>query len=95
LYFSNPDLWWPAQFQLPRLGQGAFKASLEGLWKAVTGGAALIKTQFGKPSRSTFAYAENRLIEHKNIASNSPGLLERIYMVGDNPRNSTEAIFSG
>ncbi|EDN08829.1 aspartyl-tRNA synthetase [Histoplasma mississippiense (nom. inval.)] len=29
LYFSNPDLLWAAQYHQPRLGQGAFKASLE------------------------------------------------------------------
>ncbi|KAK3078385.1 hypothetical protein LTS18_007632, partial [Coniosporium uncinatum] len=34
LYYSNPDLWWAAKYHLPRLGQGGFRESFEGLWAA-------------------------------------------------------------
>ncbi|KAI9662171.1 MAG: hypothetical protein M1831_002867 [Alyxoria varia] len=38
LFFSNPDLWFASTWHLPRLGQGGFRAALEGLWRGVTGG---------------------------------------------------------
>lgn len=69
LYFSNPDLWWAAQYHLPRLGQGGFREALEGIWRAVTGGkeagVELHKTIIGKPYRSTFEFAEKKLNQHR------------------------------
>lgn len=65
LYFSNPDLLWAAEYHLPRLGQGAFKEALGGVWAAVTGGASngveLKATMFGKPHQGTYEFAEKRL----------------------------------
>jgi hypothetical protein len=91
LYFSNPDLWWAAKFHLPRLGQGAFRESIEGLWTAVTGGkmmgVTLNKTLIGKPYYMTYEFAERKLIKHRKeiIGSSDSGTLKRVYMVGDNP----------
>jgi hypothetical protein len=93
LYFSNPDLWWAAKYHLPRLGQGGFREALEGLWRAVTGGKGnveLNKEVIGKPYYSTYAFAEKRLILHRNaIFKGRDGVenvpLKRVYMVGDNP----------
>lgn len=31
LFFSNPDLFWATSYHMPRLGQGGFQASLEGV----------------------------------------------------------------
>ncbi|EXJ83815.1 hypothetical protein A1O1_07442 [Capronia coronata CBS 617.96] len=36
LYFSNSDLLWAADYHLSRLGQGGFRAALEGVWRALT-----------------------------------------------------------
>lgn len=89
LYFSNPDLWWAAKFHLPRLGQGAFRASLEGMWAAVTGGErAGVKLQaklMGKPMSSIYHFAEKRLIRHRNDMFPDASTLKRVFMVGDNP----------
>jgi hypothetical protein len=89
LYFSNPDLWWAAKFHLPRLGQGAFRESLEGLWTAATGGeekgVKLHKELLGKPFRSTYEFAEKRLVQHRDKLYHDPDPLQRVYMVGDNP----------
>jgi HAD-hyrolase-like len=91
LYFSNPDLWWAAKFHLPRLGQGAFRESLEGLWSAVTGGekkgVTLKKTLIGKPYYMTYEFAEKKLVQHRKelFGSGQTGPLKRVYMVGDNP----------
>jgi HAD superfamily hydrolase (TIGR01456 family) len=91
LYFSNPDVWWPARYKLPRLGQGAFREMLEGIWAATTGGKSngveLQKIHIGKPHQLTYTYAEKKLLQFQK--SSNPGLeakpLRRVYMVGDNP----------
>jgi ribonucleotide monophosphatase NagD (HAD superfamily) len=91
LYFSNPDLWWAAKFHLPRLGQGAFRESLEGLWTAVTGGekkgVTLEKTLIGKPYYTTYEFAERKLLKHRKdlLGASQIEPLRRVYMVGDNP----------
>jgi len=93
LYFSNPDLFWAAAYHLPRLGQGGFKAALEGVWKAVTNGANLEQRMFGKPFQPTFAFAERRLQSHRQMllgkGKTRIGMqgLKRVYMVGDNPES--------
>lgn len=95
LYFSNPDLWWAAKYHLSRLGQGGFRESLEGLWRAVTGGhgkepAELTKTVIGKPSQLTYEFAEKRLRSHRAdiYAAETLKPLRKVYMVGDNPGES-------
>ena len=95
LYFSNPDLLWAAKYHLPRLGQGGFRAALEGIWAAVTGGekngVELKKTVMGKPHRPTYEFAEKRLIAHRKDLlqghEHELGHLKRVYMVGDNPES--------
>lgn len=93
LYFSNPDLLWAAKYHLPRLGQGGFREALEGIWAAVTGGAAegvqLHKVIMGKPYQPTYEFAEKRLMSHRQYLlgnhHSKMGHLKRVYMVGDNP----------
>jgi hypothetical protein len=91
LYFCNPDLWWAAEFHLPRLGQGAFREALEGIWTAVTGGekngVLLMKEVIGKPFQKTFEFAEKKLIGHHKslVQDREVPPLKKIYMVGDNP----------
>ena len=89
LYFSNQDLLWAAAYHLPRLGQGGFRAALEGVWRAVTGGedkgVELQKRISGKPHTITFAFAEKKLEEHRpkimgGVGSESK--LRSVYMVG-------------
>ena len=94
LYFSNPDLFWAASYHLPRLGQGGFRAALEGVFDAVTGGPAngvqLWKHVYGKPTRRAFAFADKRLREHRAAlqgGGDEAGALGNVYMVGDNPES--------
>ena len=94
LYFTNPDLFWAAAYHLPRLGQGGFRASFEGVWDAVTGGekvgVKLDKKMLGKPFNETFDYAEKMLLKHRRhlLKRGGPaGSLKRVYMVGDNPES--------
>jgi hypothetical protein len=99
LYYSNPDLWWAAKFPLPRLGQGAFREALEGLWTAITGGekigVKLEKTLIGKPYYMTYEFAERKLIQHRiDIFSGSKiQPLRQVYMVGDNPGKISEMVY--
>ena len=93
LYFSNPDMVWPAAYHLPRLGQGAFREALDGVWAAVTGGpnkgVELKKTVIGKPSHTTYEYAERQLIRNriKYFGEQDKLPLKKVYMVGDNPES--------
>ncbi|KAH8601583.1 HAD-like domain-containing protein [Bisporella sp. PMI_857] len=94
LYFSNPDLFWATNYHLPRLGQGGFQASLEGVWNATTGGAELARTTIGKPCQETYDYAEKVLNKHRTQLLGGRGetkhdirKLNRVFMVGDNPES--------
>lgn len=95
LYFSNPDLLWAAHYHLSRLGQGGFRESLEGLWRAVTAHAhqgttpELYKTVIGKPYKETYSFAEKRLLRHRDslFGKRHPTGLKKVYMVGDNPES--------
>ncbi|KAF4548484.1 putative haloacid dehalogenase-like hydrolase 4 [Elsinoe fawcettii] len=98
LYFSNPDLWWANSNPLPRLGQGAFREALEGVWAAITGGPAngvkLHKTVIGKPHQGTYEYAEKQLRANRERLTKQngtlPAALRKVYMVGDNPESDIQ-----
>ena len=92
LYFSNPDLFWATNYHMPRLGQGGFQASMQGVWDATTNGAHLERTVIGKPHHLTYKYAERVLNEHRaellgGINKKKVNKLERVFMVGDNPES--------
>ncbi|CAJ2504300.1 Uu.00g116940.m01.CDS01 [Anthostomella pinea] len=82
LFFSNPDLFWSASYDLPRFGQGAFQGALAGVWAEITGGKASLKsTTIGKPYALTYAYAERVLGAHRAALLKSGG--------GDNTKKET------
>ncbi|KAK7972815.1 HAD-superfamily subfamily IIA hydrolase [Apiospora saccharicola] len=91
LYFSNADLFWAAQYHLPRFGQGSFQAAIAGIWKQITGGIELQRTVIGKPYKETYEYAERVLSNHRaqmlgtKIEKLEP--LRSVYMIGDNPES--------
>lgn len=94
LFFSNPDLFWATNHHMPRLGQGGFQASLEGVWNATTGGAKLERTVIGKPHPATYKYAERVLHKYRTHMLSGNGELKRkiphlkrVFMVGDNPES--------
>ncbi|THV53476.1 hypothetical protein BGAL_0049g00100 [Botrytis galanthina] len=94
LFFSNPDLFWATNHHMPRLGQGGFQASLEGVWNATTGGAKLERTVIGKPHPATYKYAERVLQKYRTHMLGGSGeskrkipQLKRVFMVGDNPES--------
>lgn len=97
IFVSNPDLIWAAQYDQPRLGQGAFAAALHGVWAALTDGASLAPAvhYLGKPHQLTYAFAERRLLAQRAAAFGSADQtgktclpatpLRSVYMIGDNP----------
>lgn len=92
LYFSNPDLLWASAYPLSRLGQGGFHAALQGVWHALTHGATLHSTVIGKPHASTYEFAEDILLEHRQTIWGLSRMaarqgLQRVYMIGDNPES--------
>jgi ribonucleotide monophosphatase NagD (HAD superfamily) len=94
LFFSNPDLFWATSYHMPRLGQGGFQASLEGVWNATTNGAVLSRTVIGKPYPATYEYAERVLNKHRAQMLGGHGeskrkvsQLKRVFMIGDNPES--------
>lgn len=80
IHCAGPDLEYPSEWPLPRLGAGAFLSALEALYAGVVGRKADVRV-YGKPHRATFDYAEDLLA--RQCGGATP---ERIYMVGDNPR---------
>ncbi|KAI6250827.1 hypothetical protein HI914_01040 [Erysiphe necator] len=85
LYFSNPDLFWASNCDLPRLGQGGFQAAFEGVWKATTRDAQLSCTTLGKPCDLAFSYAERVLLLNRplRLGLDAPDL-KTVWFVGDN-----------
>ena len=85
LYFANPDIFWAGQYHLPRLGSGSFKASLQGLWREITGEHDLGSNVIvgGKPSDWTYKYADAKLGEQwsrLHARQSSGHRLERMYV---------------
>jgi ribonucleotide monophosphatase NagD (HAD superfamily) len=92
IYLSNPDLL-----------SGGYRAAVEGVWDAITGGKSagvmLHRTVIGKPSRETYVFAETQLRLHREAFAMMKSLtlhsdvereqekLHRVYMVGDNPES--------
>ncbi|PHH82293.1 hypothetical protein CDD82_6473 [Ophiocordyceps australis] len=102
LWVSNVDLYWKTMHPMNRFGTGAFVEALKGVWSAVTGGAELQYQAMGKPLRSTFEYAHQRLLlddagritRSKSSMEQAPSPdagqkrpLRRVYMIGDNPES--------
>ena len=86
IYFSHNDVVWSTAHDYTRLGMGALRASLEAMFKAVTGKD--LKTHaFGKPQIGTFQFA-TRLLQQwrkETHAINSPPAT--VYFVGDTPES--------
>jgi len=91
IYFSNPDLWWANEYPQPRLGQGGFRAALEGLWRTITDGKSELRvTTIGKPHQPTYEFAENVLTAWRMSRLGEANVhpeMRRVYMIGDNPKS--------
>lgn len=77
LYAANPDLVYSSEYCTPRFTTGAFVSCLSHLYEQFTG-ISLCVNWVGKPYKSTYSFAEQKLLE-------SVPNLKRIYAIGDNP----------
>lgn len=86
VYFSHNDIVWSTSHQHSRIGMGALRASVEALFKAVSGKE--LKTHaFGKPQLGTFAFATRLLRQWRKDVHGIDSAPETVYFVGDTPES--------
>lgn len=86
VYNACADFTYSAKWPIARFGSGAFRVSLEKLWKELSNGKQLNQTLYGKPYLSQYQYVEKMLTSYVNgKETNSSSIVDRYYMVGDNP----------
>lgn len=90
IYFCNQDLLWASEYHLNRFGQGAFRLINRRLYAALNNGLPLTDYAIGKPTKLTYDFAHQVLIDwHKKLINNDTQLLEqRLPPLGVTPENS-------
>ena len=86
IFFSHNDVLWSTSHELTRIGMGALRASLEAMFKAVTG-KELQTTAFGKPQIGTFQFANRLLRQWRKETHGINAPPETVYFVGDTPES--------
>ncbi|CAI5723566.1 unnamed protein product [Peronospora destructor] len=81
LFLSNDDFVFSGAYPAPRFAQGAFTRSLKLLYEDLTG-RKLDVTNYGKPHKVTYDYAQSLL----NTVSGQGEPLKHLYGIGDNPQ---------
>ncbi len=84
VFFSNNDVVWATSHQHSRIGMGALRASLEAMFKAITG-HELKTIAFGKPQIGTFEFATRLLRQWRKDTHGINRPPETVYFVGDTP----------
>lgn len=89
IFFSNPDFEWVTSYKHGlRYGQGAWIKCLEALYREHTHHTAFLQsTTIGKPTRESYVYAEDRLINNRKVKTGADEAIPfaRVTMIGDNP----------
>ena len=86
IFFSHNDMVWSTSHDQSRLGMGALRASLEGLFKAMTG-KEMQSTAFGKPQIGTFQFATRLLQQWRKDVHGIDKPPQTVYFVGDTPES--------
>ncbi|KAI9717672.1 MAG: hypothetical protein M1812_004617 [Candelaria pacifica] len=86
VFFSHNDVVWSTGHELTRIGMGALRASLEAMFKAVTG-KEIKTTAYGKPQIGTFQFATRLLQEWRKVTHGIDAPPETVYFVGDTPES--------
>ncbi|RMX67321.1 hypothetical protein DD238_003215 [Peronospora effusa] len=81
LFLSNDDFVFSGAYPAPRFAQGAFTRCLKLLYEDLTG-RKLDVTNYGKPYKVTYNYAQSLL----NTVSGQGEPLKHLYGIGDNPQ---------
>ncbi|XP_044533195.1 haloacid dehalogenase-like hydrolase domain-containing 5 [Gracilinanus agilis] len=80
---SNMDLLWMAEAKMPRFGHGTFLLCLENIYRKVTGKELKYAGLMGKPTITTYQYAE--VLIRKQAERRAWAPIRRLYAIGDNP----------
>ena len=86
VYFSHNDIVWSTSHEHTRIGMGALRASVEALFKAVTG-RELKTIAFGKPQLGTFQFATKLLQQWRKETHGINMPPQTVYFVGDTPES--------
>ncbi|KAI9813406.1 MAG: hypothetical protein M1827_004080 [Pycnora praestabilis] len=86
VFFSHNDVVWSTGHELTRIGMGALRASLEAMFKAVTG-KEIKTTAYGKPQIGTFQFATRLLKQWRKDTHGIDAPPETVYFVGDTPES--------
>ncbi|KIX05102.1 TIGR01456 family HAD hydrolase [Rhinocladiella mackenziei CBS 650.93] len=86
VYFSHNDIVWATSHSYSRIGMGALRASLEAMFKAITG-KELKTIAFGKPQVGTFQFATRLLQQWRKDTHGINRPPETVYFVGDTPES--------
>lgn len=86
IFFSHNDMVWATSHDHTRLGMGALRASLEAMFKAMTG-KDMESTAFGKPQVGTFQFATRLLQQWRKDVHGIDSPPQTVYFVGDTPES--------
>lgn len=86
VYFSHNDVVWATSHSHSRIGMGALRASLEAMYKAVTG-KELKTIAFGKPQLGTFEFATRLLRQWRKDVHGIDLAPDTVFFVGDTPES--------
>ncbi|KAL3453397.1 HAD-like domain-containing protein [Aspergillus insuetus] len=84
VYFSHNDVVWATSHHHSRIGMGALRASLEAMYKVVTG-KELHTVAFGKPQLGTYEFATRLLRQWRKDTHGINKPPSTVYFVGDTP----------
>ena len=86
IFFSHNDMVWATSHDHTRLGMGALRASLEAMFKAITG-KEMKSNAFGKPQLNTFLFATRLLQQWRKEVHGIDSPPQTVYFVGDTPES--------
>jgi HAD superfamily hydrolase (TIGR01456 family) len=86
VFFSHNDVIWATNHSFSRIGLGALRASLEAMFKAITG-KELKTVAFGKPQLGTFQFATRLLQQWRKDTHGINQPPDTVYFVGDTPES--------
>lgn len=86
VFFAHNDVIWATSHSFARIGMGALRASLEAMFKAITG-KELKTIAFGKPQMGTFEFATRLLQQWRKDTHGIDKPPNTVYFVGDTPES--------
>jgi len=86
VFFSHNDIVWATSHAYSRIGMGALRASLEAMFRAITG-KELKTIAFGKPQLGTFEFATRLLQQWRKDTHGINKAPDTVYFVGDTPES--------